>query len=289
MKNYIGIDIGGTYIKYGIVNQKGAVVFHGQASTWREEVPLTQAVPEIIQALLDRGYDCEAIGVSTAGIVDSDRGSVLYANQNLPGYAGTDWKQVLRRFGLSVHVENDVNAAALAEAWVGSGKALKSFFCMTIGTGIGGALVVEGEVFHGSHFSAGEVGYMNTEYGTFESAASVSALVRWAGVRLHDEQASGKSIFEQIRKGNGAYKKLVQEWCGRLGRGIENIMYLFDPDAVILGGGISREGGCFLNMILPSVREHMPEYYRDKMDLRSAGCGNDAGVIGSVYPFVKKR
>lgn len=287
MRVYIGIDIGGTAIKYGIIDETGMLLHSSDAPTLPHAGDsLPERVRILIQSLRDECPDCAGIGISTAGIVHQQTGEILYANSNLPGYQGTNWKHELFDIGLPVAVQNDVNAAALAELWKGAGQSYRSFVCITVGTGIGGAVILDGKLYTGAHFCAGELGYMRINCGIYEQTGSASALVNRAKQELNDSGATGKSVFEKARTGDTAYKTLVDDWCRDLAAGMENIVYLLDPEVIIVGGGISKEGRYLTSRLISGIQNHVPPYFKDKISIVPATCGNAAGMIGAVYPLL---
>jgi glucokinase len=233
--------------------------------------------------------DIAGIGISTAGIVDSGSGTIVYANDNFPGYAGLKIKETLeKKFGLPALVNNDVNSAALAEMWAGAARGRKTFFCMTVGTGIGGAIVIDGKLFRGSNFMAAEVGYFNKkgrdEY--YENRASVSALIAKVRTELGaDENIDGKSIFKNINEGDAVYNQIFERWIEELCVGIANVICMFDPGLIIIGGGVSRQK-IFIDAVRKRLADRLPPVFIDGTEICAAGCGNDAGMIGSVYEFV---
>ena len=169
MMHYMCFDIGGTSIKYGVADEKGNLLLKGESPN---EIQ-TKGVNGFIGSLVSlterykKEYDLQGIAVSTAGVVDLNRGVILYAPKYFPGYPGTALGERLEeRCGLPCTVENDVNAAALGEYWLGAGQGAKSLFCITVGTGIGGCAILDGRVIHGAAFCAGEAGLQHRETGS---------------------------------------------------------------------------------------------------------------------------
>lgn len=288
MKTYAALDIGGTFIKYGIVNSEGAVEsrFETPTEAHRGGPLLVDKICGLIEALREKDAGIAGIGVSTAGIVDSVAGSIVYANDNFPGYAGVNIRQALeKKFGLPALVNNDVNAAALAEMWVGAARGRGTFFCMTVGTGIGGAIVIDGKLFRGSNFMAAEVGYFNKkdvgEY--YENRASMTALIEMVRNEFGPAGASdGRGIFKNIIDGAAGYDWIFKRWTAELCAGIANVICMFDPGLVIIGGGVSRQK-IFIDAVRDGISGLLPPVFVEGTRIEAAGCGNDAGMIGSVY------
>ncbi|HBC75056.1 MAG: hypothetical protein A2008_08160 [Candidatus Wallbacteria bacterium GWC2_49_35] len=290
MKIFAALDIGGTFIKYGTVSEKGEVVTRFETPTEGRKgaAYLMDRICGIIDSLLKNTSEIAGIGISTAGIVDSDTGTIVYANDNFPGYAGVNVKATLeKKFEIPVLVNNDVNSAALAEHWVGSAMGVKTFFCMTVGTGIGGAILIDGKLFRGSNFMAAEVCYFNKkgrdEY--YENRASVTALIDMVKKELDPAGAvDGVSIFNNINAGAAEYFEIFERWTDELSAGIANVICMFDPGLVLIGGGVSRQK-IFIDAVRRKIKGLLPPVFVEGTVINAAGCGNDAGMIGSVYEF----
>lgn len=291
MRNFIALDIGGTNIKYGIVNDIGEVIKKSEIATEAQKGPveLLSKITRIIEVLLKENNDISGIGISTAGVVDTEKGSILYANNNLPGYTGTNLKEIIEeKFNIRTIVNNDVNSAAMAEQWVGAGKNRKTFFCMTIGTGIGGAIVIDGKLYKGVNFRAAEIGYLNKVNAEvyYEKMASTSALISKVKKELNiEDNIDGKSIFEKVKAGDETYNKIYSQWIDEICKGMSNIIYLFDPGLIIIGGGVSKQKEFFIDSIRKSISKYLPEEFLEGTSIEVALCGNDAGMIGAVYEY----
>ena len=156
---YLGIDIGGTRIKWGVIDAKGTIVRRGLADTCPEKG--AEYFLRTLCALVENAGPIEGVGICTAGIVDSHAGTVLGGIENIPFLKGMPLQSLLEQAaGCRARLLNDVNAAALGEHWVGAGMGCRVLFCATIGTGIGGSLMIDGAIHNGAHFHAGEIGYM---------------------------------------------------------------------------------------------------------------------------------
>ena len=179
MKKYISIDIGGTFIKYGLISEDGAIIENHEMPTQAQKggEEILNKVLKIIENYT-KNHQIEGVAISTAGMVDRENGSIRYASDLIPNYTGINFKKTIReKFGLNSSVENDVNCAGLAEYTSGAGKDSKIALILTIGTGIGGCAVINGEVYQGVSGSALEVGYMKINNGTFQSLGSAKSLV----------------------------------------------------------------------------------------------------------------
>ena len=289
MKQYICIDIGGTAIKYGVV-QSGEipeVIRNDSCKTPENGTKILQKVFDIIEDLKRKYGQAEAVCISSAGIVNSEEGCILEANDDLiPGYTGIKIAdRVKEKFGLPCFVENDVNCAAMAEYYAGAAKGYHSMLMLTIGTGIGGAFIADGKLLKGHTYSACEVGYMNMEEGTFEEIAATSALVARTAKRLHKtaDEISGKWIFEQAQDGNEVCIEEIDRMCDILAKGISNICYVLNPEIVLLGGGISAQTDWLKPRIEMGMEKYLIPVIRKKTKLDFAKFKNQAGMIGAYY------
>lgn len=289
MKQYICIDIGGTAIKYGVV-QSGEIpeiIQTDSCKTPENGTKILQKVFDIIEGLKRNCGQTEAVCISSAGIVNSEEGCILEANDDLiPGYTGTKIAdRVKEKFGIPCFVENDVNCAAMAEYYAGAAKGYHSMLMLTIGTGIGGAFIAGEKLLKGHTYSACEVGYMNMEEGTFEEIAATSALVARTAKRLHKtaDAISGKWIFEQAQDGNEVCIEEIDRMCDILAKGISNICYVLNPEIVLLGGGISAQTDWLKPRIEMGMEKYLIPVIRKKTKLDFAKFKNQAGMIGAYY------
>lgn len=244
----IALDIGGTAVKSGLVDN-GVLKEHRETPTPAAEggQAVVALAKKLIAAYLPEGAD--GIGISTAGVVDSKSGSILFAEDCIRGYTGIQVKALLEdAFSLPTAVENDLNAAAVGEAAFGAGKGCKSLLCVGFGTSVGGAAVLDGRLYTGSHFGAGEFGHMVThagglpcgcgQRGCFERYASASALVRQAQ-RLDPSLDSGRAIFRRLREPR--VKAVVDSWLREIVYGLASLIHLWDPDCLALCGGVMQQ------------------------------------------------
>lgn len=278
------LDIGGTSIK-------SAVWEDGNISGYRE--CLTQAkrggehvVERAVRQISEMGC-FDGIGISTAGQVDAAKGSIRYANENIPGYTGIRLKEIMERmFRVPTAVENDVNAAALGEGRYGAAKGLKDYLCLTYGTGVGGALVINGEIYRGIAGSAGEFGSMVIHgrdvisgkriSGCYEDYASTRTLVERVQ-QIIPSITNGREVFESLE--DPTVKKIVDEWVQEIAHGLVTLIHIFNPGHVILGGGI-MEQPYLSEAVKHSVRGRIMSSFGDVRLLR-AKLGNMAGLWGA--------
>lgn len=281
-------DIGGTSIKYGLAHDPGNEI----RFTERWEIPteagrlrgpgIERKIVDLTAKLSSR-YALRGVAVSTAGMVDPASGRIVYANENIPGYTGCNVKAAVERaFDLPCAVENDVNAAALGEYAYGAGQGCGSMLCLTVGTGIGGAAVLNGEIWHGHAFSAGEVGYMLVNGKPFQDQAATSALVRHVA-RATGESLNGRQIFARAQQGETVCIGAIDTMCGVLAQGIANCLCVLDPGVVVLGGGIMAQAAFLRPRLTTYLQQYANPYILAHTTLAFAKLGNDAGMAGAYY------
>lgn len=282
------LDIGGTAVK-------SAVFENGQLFDIRETPTQASlggahvmARAKEVTAAYRKQYDFASIGISTAGQVDPLHGTIIYANQNIPGYTGTPIRRIFEdTFHVPVFVENDVNAAALGEAFYGAGKGERDFVCLTYGTGVGGAIFADGSLYHGSSCSAGEFGAIiihpeardpQADFfsGCYEKYASTTALIEQA--KKYDPSIiNGKLLF--ARKDEPAIQAILEAWIHEIVYGLVSIVHMLNPSCIVLGGGIMEQPSIparIEELLLPSV---MPSFRQLK--IKKARLGNQAGMLGA--------
>lgn len=283
--NVLVFDVGGTAIKYGR--------FIDGVLTQVQECPTDAHLggQHILDTLISlagaqSGYD--AIGVSTAGQVNARTGTIIYANQNIPGYTGMKIRTELEaRFHVPVAVENDVNAAALGEALYGAGRDADDFLCLTYGTGVGGAIVQNKQIYHGSSFSAAEFGAIVTHSeekihqtdffdGCYERYASTTALVKRA-MAYDPTLDSGRKIFARLDDEN--VLAIIDGWVDEIMLGLTTLTHIFNPPLIVLGGGVMNQP-----VILEKIAQKKPRYIMPSfahVQIKSAELGNTAGLYGA--------
>ena len=286
----LAFDIGGTAIKYSICEDDKLLNVN--------EIPTNammgaRHVMDTLKGLtntLSKDTSFDAIGISTAGQVNAETGSIIYANSNLPGYTGTQIRTELEElFHVPVAVENDVNAAAFGEAIYGAGQGHSDFLCLTYGTGVGGAIIRDREIYHGSSFSAGEFGAMVTHGtakilgndffdGCYERYASTTALVN-AAAAYDPSITSGKQVFEKLE--DEQIQGILDCWITEIVLGLTTLIHIFNPSCIILGGGIMVQP-----CILKKIKEKMPQSIMPSfghVEIKTAALGNAAGLLGANY------
>lgn len=294
MKNVACFDIGGTFIKYGILDENGIVLYKDKFAT--PNCNCNQSIPIALSEKfkeMNKIHTIDCIGISTAGQVDSTNGQIIFSSENIPGYTGTKLSEkMLKLTGLKCNIENDVNCAAVGELWKGSKK--DTFFFMTLGTGIGGAFISNGKLFKGIGGNAGEVGHMiineNGEkctcggIGCLERYGSVSSLVRNYATASNTNVAEvdGEKIMKLVNSGDAVANKIYSQFIDHIVTGIINITYILDPGVIIIGGGISEQEDVITQLNYNFQKSAMPSYVLHTKII-SSSLKNDAGLIGACY------
>ena len=284
-----GVDIGGTKIKYCLYDtDKPFGTDIVKTAPTHADRGGRYVINNILDILAGLG-SFDRIGICSTGQIDVDTGKVIYACDNVPDYTGILLSDAFKeRFGVPVAVENDVNAAMLAEALFGAGKPDEFIIGVAYGTGIGGAIVCNGKLFHGSSCSAGEFGHTMVHAGgiectcgnrgCYEAYASTGALCRMA-LKRFGKPLSGRDIT--ARRGDPEYDALIAEWIEEVVYGLVSIVHIFNPDNLILGGGIMED-----KIILDSVKERLLSSvivsYRN-VAVNAAVFGNAAGLRGAIH------
>lgn len=286
MKNLV-FDIGGTSIKYGVCQDNRL--------TDTAEVPTLAHkggahILETVISLIQTHSDYDAIGISTAGQVHAKDGYIIYANQNIPGYTGIQFKKNLEElFHVPVAVENDVNAAALGEAVYGAGQNYDQFLMLTYGTGVGGAVINDRKVFHGSSYSASEFGAIITHSdarlsggdffdGCYEKYASTTGLLQMIKP-YRPELDTGRKIFDALE--DDQVVAIIDQWVDEIMLGLATLTHIYNPSCILLGGGIMSQP-----LILQKIEEKksrfiMPSF--SHVHIAAAALGNTAGMWGANY------
>lgn len=294
---YICIDIGGTSIKYGVLNEKGEIFLEGKIKTkiTLNDNSILKDVKDVIRKIKKEysKYEINGICVSSAGVVDSELGKIIFSGPTIPNYTNTEIKkEIEKEFGLQCEVENDVNCAGLGEYWLGAGKGKKSMVCVTIGTGIGGSIILDGKLLKGTGFTAGEIGYMNVNGNHIQEIASTTALVDLVHKRKKEKGISvklnGLEIFGLAKKGDEICIEAIDTILENLSIGLVNIIYLLNPEIIVIGGGIAEQKEYLQKKIIEKVNKKLISDSFRKTKIEMAQKGNNAGLFGALYNFLNK-
>lgn len=306
---YIGIDLGGTNIAAGIVDENGKILAQDSVPTLAER-PIEEIVADMAavskKVTADAGLsvsDIKAIGIGCPGSVVNETGTIAYSNnikmKNVPLA-----KLLQEHIDLPVNIENDANAAAFGE-YVINGKGAKDFVFITLGTGVGGGIIIDGKIYRGFNGAGAELGHMTLVHngvpcscgknGCWEAYASVTALIRQTTEAIKNEpnglmaklaadegKVSGRTSFDAAKQGDAAAKAVVEQYTRYVADGIVSMVNLFQPERLVIGGGISKEGDYLLNPIKAFVEENDYNKYLARTQIEIATLYNDAGIIGAA-------
>ena len=286
--NILAIDIGGTMIKYGLVSSDGEILSTDKIETEAEKG--LENILNKIDNIFKKYKENNPVGIAVSGTgqINGMIGKVIGGNPIIPNWIGTNLVKILEeKYNLPIVLENDVNCVALGEKWIGAGKNLKNFICLTIGTGIGGGIILNNQLFRGENFVAGEFGHILIKKGEFEQFASTTALIRLVKERT-EKTLNGKEIFDLEKKEIVEYQEVISEWIENLTDGLSSIIYCFNPANIILGGGVIEQGEALINRVKNSLFKKIGLQFKEKLNIIQAKLGNNAGMIGASYLLLEK-
>ena len=292
----LSIDIGGTAVKMGLVDHEGAIHARHEASVCFDhyQTPILTTVIREAQAFLAReGAQIEGIGVSATGQVDDRAGAVIGTNGKIPHYEGAQIKRDMEAaFGVPVFALNDANAAALGECFAGRAKGVQNVLMVTLGTGVGGGIVLGGRIFGGTRGIAGELGHFTLyqdgprcpcgKRGCFESYAATTALVRRAKEATGEAEMNGRIVFSRAADGDQALLAVLSAWIDDIAAGISGLVHIFNPQMVLIGGGVSAQEALLIAPLRERVLRSVMPRFAECLQLEAATLGNDAGMIGAA-------
>lgn len=307
----IGIDLGGTNIVAGVVDDNQTIIAKAQCKTdlprpykdiLADMAALARKAVENAGLTMD---DVAYVGVGCPGTCNVFTGIVEYSC-NLDFNEVPLQSELSELLGKPVYVENDANAAALGEAVAGAAKGAKSALCITLGTGVGGGIIIDGKIYDGFNCAGAELGHIVIvvdgeecgcgRHGCWEAYASATALIRqtkaaiaqhpdsvMAKIAAENGKVSGRTAFDAMRAGDPVGKAVVDQYVKYLAAGLTNMVNIFQPEVLCLGGGVSHEGDTLLEPVLEYiVRERYSKHSKQQTRLCRAALGNDAGIIGAA-------
>lgn len=291
----IGIDLGGTQTKYGVVRSDGTLLFKSAVETPAKSGSrvlldhLKRVAETATQEGNHAGYNPVAIGVATAGWVDTKTGRVVYATDNLPGWTGTRvGEELARASGLPVAVENDANALAVGEKHFGAAKFFENFVCLTLGTGLGGGCYVGGVLNRGAHHIANQIGHIPLVpgglpcscglRGCVEPYVNAAALMRYAG----DSSASATQVIAAANAGEKKAHEAVRMLGQHLARGCAALVGLLDPEALILGGGLTESNPLLIAILRDELAQLVRPWEYRRLQVILSELGYHGGVLGAA-------
>lgn len=310
---HIGIDLGGTNIAVGIVTEAGEIVAKISVPT-KAERPFEEIFADmadcirrlLAQAGLNEGQ-IGSIGIGTPGCLDTARGMLLFAGNFKYGKLVNYRELMKKHFDIPVYIGNDANVAALAEAKVGAARGIKNVVMVTLGTGVGGGIIIDGKIYEGHLSSAGEPGHMVLVHGgeactcgrkgCWEAYASVTALVRQTKEAMRAnpdsimnetpmDKVNGRTSFDAARKGDKAALKVVENYQEYIADGLASLINILCPEVVVVGGGICKEGDYLLGPVNEKMQKRVyGAGFLPERKMTVAQLGNDAGIIGAAFLY----
>ena len=296
-KIYLGIDIGGTAVKLGLVDDTGTVLDRAERSVSFDDyrTPILDTVQAAAADFTAGRRDTLAgIGVSATGQIDSRKGIVAGTCGSLPGWVGAPIKDRLEAdYHLPVTVANDANCMCLGEVWVGAARGCTDVIGITIGTGIGGGILTGGRLLEGARGLGGEMGHYRTHAldgvpctcgarGCWERYASTTALVR-AAQAMDPELRDGRAIFAAARAGRCDVLDLLDRWMDEIAQGLAGMVHIFNPQRILVGGGVSAQKTLLIEPLEHKVKAVVMPAFAEGLTLQAAALQNDAGLVGAVY------
>jgi glucokinase len=307
-KIYMGVDLGGTSIKVGICDENGKLLHQMEGPTEAEggpEVVIKHIADYVREIVASSSYDWDqvaGIGAGIAGFLDIEEG-VVKLSGNL-GWRDVPVKKMLEaQLGKTVKIDNDANVAALGEAWGGAGAGIPNLVCYTLGTGVGGGIIINSKIYQGSKGVAGELGHISIvpdleaiqcgcgQMGCLETVSSATGIIRMAkdAVERGDkttlslfEVIQAKEVFEAAKLGDEAALRIVNRAAFYLGKSMATLAVILNPQRFILGGGVSKAGEILFQPVREIFKKYTPEPAQEGVDIVPATLGNDAGVIGAA-------
>ncbi|MBQ2834662.1 MAG: ROK family protein [Clostridia bacterium] len=296
----LSIDIGGTAVKMGLVDESGVIHARHEASVcsdgYRTPI-LTTVIREAKTFLAREKAAISGIGVSATGQVDDTAGVVIGTNGKIPHYEGSQIKADMEaEFGVPVHALNDANAAALGECFAGRARGFDHVLMITLGTGVGGGIVLNGKIFGGTRGIAGELGHFTLyqdgvpcpcgKRGCFESYAATTALVRLAREATGEEELNGRIIFSRAAQGDETMLGVLDRWIGDIAAGVSGLIHIFNPQMVLIGGGVSAQTELLIRPLRERILSSVMPRFAECVRIEAATLGNDAGLLGAAKFFM---
>lgn len=305
---YLGIDIGGTSVKLGLVTDKGKILASDnyEVAFDNYKTPIFETVKKSIERFLKDNSinknELMDIGVSATGQVNSNTGVIVGVGGNIKNWCNTEIKKELEEiYNLKTTVINDANSMVIGEQWIGKAKNYKNIIGITIGTGVGGGIIVNSNVLLGNIGIAGELGHFSINsngkvctcgnIGCYEQYASMTALIKNVKEKYSDignlsiskDEINGKYIFDELEKGNKELEYVVINWIEDIGKGLVSLAHIFNPEIIIIGGAVSKQEKLFIKPVRNYVLSHVMQKFGENLKVEAAELENSAGLVGAVH------
>lgn len=296
------LDIGGTAVKMGLCDRQGVIHARKEASVCFDQyrTPILETVLREAELFLaEQQCDVEGAGISATGQIDDKRGIVIGTNGRIPHWEGSHLaEEVSARFHVPAFALNDANAAALGESFAGRAKGVENMIMLTLGTGVGGGIILGGKLYSGSLGIAGELGHFTLyadgmtctcgKKGCFECYASTTALIARAKEKAGSEDLNGKEIFRRAQAGDRAMLSVLDAWIDDIVHGITGLVHIFNPDMVLIGGGVSVQEQLLMQPLRERVKAGVMPRFAEHLSIERATLGNDAGMIGAARWYMER-
>ncbi|GIO87454.1 glucokinase [Paenibacillus faecis] len=312
-KIYIGVDLGGTAIKVGICNEEGQLLhtYEGPTESDKGGEAIVSNIERYVRLIVEESpFEWEqvaGVGAGVAGFTNVRDGIIILApNVGLKDFPIRELLE--KRLGKPIKIDNDANVAALGEAWGGAGKGVDNCVCYTLGTGVGGGIIIEGKIYQGFSGLAGELGHMHVvpdleaiqcgcgQMGCLETVSSATGIIRMAkdavarGERTSlslVENIMAKDVFDAAKAGDELAVRIVSRAAFYLGKSLASVAVVLNPELFIIGGGVSKAGDILFNEIRSVFAKHAPEPVQKGVQIVPATLGNDAGMVGAAGLFLR--
>lgn len=300
---FIGLDLGGTNLKYALGDKNGNLQVKKSKPSHSHENQdniFNNIFAAIDELRSETDAEIHAIGVGTPGSVDFHKGQLIGKTPNIPDWTDAPVKKTIEdKYGIPVYVDNDANVVALAEVRRGGAVGYSSVVCLTIGTGIGGGIILNNKIYRGSNYSAAEIGHITVEmngkpcgcgnFGCLEAYAAAPAMInryrhklKRTGLLYNEDQLSTEFIFEKASVEEDFAIETINETCDYLGTGIASVVNILNPEMVLIGGGVAEAGDEFIRRIERVIRQKIIKANSDVLKVAKAKLGNDAGMVGAI-------
>ncbi len=306
MSLFIGLDLGGTNLKYALGTDAGEIIVRRSKPSFanqKQEIifkNMFSVVDELLQEAKTRGENVNAIGVGSPGCVDFKAGKLIGRAPNFEHWDNAPIKKNFEdKFSIPTWADNDANLMALAESRKGAGQKYNNMLCVTLGTGIGGSIIINNQVYRGVHYSAAEIGHIIIKYdgkpcncgnrGCLEAYAAAPAMVeryrrklKRTGVLFEIKGLNTELIFQKAELDEDLAKETINEACDYLGAGIASVANIIDPEIIIIGGGLAEAGTEFIQRIEQVVKQYTLKPIARKSKVVKAELNLDAGIVGAI-------
>ncbi|GIP55470.1 MULTISPECIES: ROK family glucokinase [Paenibacillus] len=312
-KIYIGVDLGGTAIKVGICNEEGQLLhtYEGPTETEKGAETIINNIERYVRLIVEQSpFEWEqvaGVGAGVAGFTNVREGIIIFAPN--VGLKDLHIREILEeRLGKPIKIDNDANVAALGEAWGGAGKGVENCVCYTLGTGVGGGIIIDGKIYQGFSGLAGELGHMAVvpdleaiqcgcgQMGCLETVSSATGIIRMAKDAVaRGERTSlalvdnimAKDVFDAAKAGDETAVRIVNRAAFYLGKSLAAVAVVLNPELFIIGGGVSKAGDILFDEVRSVFAKHTPEPVQKGLQIVPASLGNDAGMVGAAGLFLR--